>query len=153
MSPHQHEGPRAVAHDDGHLGLEQAFTSAGPAGPATRAGWEAAPPRKGFFTDTSICIGCKACEVACKEWNGVPQDGIYELLGSSYDNTGALGASTWRHVQFIEQRKPMAGLDTGITIGVPETALGPDVSLTALVEGNPLEALLQAPGTGRAPAA
>ena len=60
------------------------------------------PARKGFFTDTSICIGCKACEVACKEWNGVPDDG-FNLLGSSYDNTGALGASTWRHVAFIEQ--------------------------------------------------
>jgi formate dehydrogenase iron-sulfur subunit len=59
-------------------------------------------PRKGFFTDTSICIGCKACEVACKEWNAVPDDG-FNLLGSSYDNTGALGASTWRHVAFIEQ--------------------------------------------------
>ena len=59
--------------------------------------------RKGFFTDTSICIGCKACEVACKEWNRNPQDGTYELLGSSYDNTGGLGANTWRHVAFIEQ--------------------------------------------------
>ena len=62
-----------------------------------------AKPRKGFFTDTSICIGCKACEVACKEWNHNPRDGDLELLGSSYDNTGALGASTWRHVAFIEQ--------------------------------------------------
>jgi len=113
--------------DDGHLGLHQAFTSAGPAGPAARAGWPEAPPRKGFFTDTSICIGCKACEVACKEWNGVPQDGIYELLGSSYDNTGALGANTWRHVEFIEQRKPLGAQDTGITIGVPESILAPDV--------------------------
>jgi formate dehydrogenase iron-sulfur subunit len=59
--------------------------------------------RKGFFTDTSICIGCKACEVACKEWNHNPQDGTFELLGSSYDNTGSLGANTWRHVAFIEQ--------------------------------------------------
>ena len=58
--------------------------------------------RVGFFTDTSVCIGCKACEVACKEWNLVPEDGI-NLLGSSYDNTGALGASTWRHVAFVEQ--------------------------------------------------
>ncbi|OAP20891.1 4Fe-4S binding domain protein [Amycolatopsis sp. M39] len=32
-------------------------------------------PRMGFFTDTSVCIGCKACEVACKEWNGVPEAG------------------------------------------------------------------------------
>ena len=74
----------------------------GPLDPAPDAGWTDAPPRKGFFTDTSICIGCKACEVACKEWNGVPDDG-FALLGSSYDNTGALGASTWRHVAFVEQ--------------------------------------------------
>ena len=59
--------------------------------------------RKAFFTDTSICIGCKACEVACKEWNQVPMKGDLEILGSSYDNTGGLGANTWRHVAFIEQ--------------------------------------------------
>jgi formate dehydrogenase iron-sulfur subunit len=56
----------------------------------------------GFFTDTSICIGCKACEVACKEWNAVPEDGL-SLSGMSYDNTVGLSASTWRHVAFIEQ--------------------------------------------------
>lgn len=59
-------------------------------------------PRVGFFTDTSVCIGCKACEVACKEWNGVPDDG-FDLLGMSFDNTGMLGANSWRHVAFIEQ--------------------------------------------------
>ncbi|TQS23712.1 4Fe-4S dicluster domain-containing protein [Microbispora sp. KK1-11] len=58
--------------------------------------------RVGFFTDTSICIGCKACEVACKEWNQVPDDG-FVFRATSYDNTGALGASTWRHVAFVEQ--------------------------------------------------
>jgi formate dehydrogenase iron-sulfur subunit len=60
------------------------------------------PPRLGFFTDTSVCIGCKACEVACKEWNLVPDDG-FNLLGQSYDNTGGLSANSWRHVAFIEQ--------------------------------------------------
>ncbi|MCK0111812.1 4Fe-4S dicluster domain-containing protein [Ornithinimicrobium sp. F0845] len=70
--------------------------------PAPDAGWEEPPSRKGFFTDTSICIGCKACEVACKEWNALPLDGL-ELSGNSYDNTGGLGASTWRHVAFVEQ--------------------------------------------------
>ena len=59
--------------------------------------------RVGFFTDTSICIGCKACEVACKEWNDVPADGL-QFLGHSYDNTGALSANSWRHVAFVEQR-------------------------------------------------
>jgi len=69
--------------------------------------YDGAPqPRKGFFTDTSVCIGCKACEVACKEWNRVPEDGL-TFTGHSYDNTGELGADTWRHVAFIEQRLPV----------------------------------------------
>jgi formate dehydrogenase iron-sulfur subunit len=70
-----------------------------------------AKPRMGFFTDTTVCIGCKACEVACKEWNLVPADG-FEWLGHSYDNTGGLGANTWRHVAFVEQDKPLK-LDAG----------------------------------------
>src|ERR1700760_909824 len=73
--------------------------------PADRAGWREPPPRMGFFTDTSVCIGCKACEVACKEWNSVPEDGL-QWLGRSHDNSGGLGADTWRHVAFIEQRAP-----------------------------------------------
>jgi formate dehydrogenase iron-sulfur subunit len=64
------------------------------------------PERVGFFTDTSVCIGCKACEVACKEWNHVPDD-HQGLTGFSYDNTVGLGANTWRHVAFIEQRRPV----------------------------------------------
>ena len=57
---------------------------------------------KGFFTDTTVCIGCKACEVACKQWNQLPSDG-FVFTGMSFDNTGALGASTWRHVAFVER--------------------------------------------------
>jgi formate dehydrogenase iron-sulfur subunit len=77
----------------------------GPLDPAPDAGYVDAPPRMGFFTDTSVCIGCKACEVACKEWNAVPDDG-FDLLGQSYDNTGGLSANSWRHVAFIEQPQP-----------------------------------------------
>ncbi len=73
--------------------------------PAAAAGYEDHPARMGFFTDTSVCIGCKACEVACKEWNHVPEDGL-NLTGMSYDNTKTLDANSWRHVAFIEQRKP-----------------------------------------------
>jgi len=61
----------------------------------------------GFLTDSTLCIGCKACEVACKEWNGVPDDGFL-WSGLSYDNTLALGHSTWRHVKFVE-RQPEVG--------------------------------------------
>lgn len=75
----------------------------GPSDPSADAHWQVHEHRKGFFTDTSICIGCKACEVACKEWNHNPRDGDLDFTGMSYDNTVALGASTWRHVAFIEQ--------------------------------------------------
>ena len=95
----------------------------GPLDPAPDAGWTDAPKRKGFFTDTSVCIGCKACEVACKEWNAVPEDGLL-MLGSSYDNSGSLGASTWRHVKFIEQPKPLGAQDPGMA----QTAAGPAMS-------------------------
>ena len=61
----------------------------------------------GFFTDTTVCIGCKACEVACKEWNQLPARGDgganLEMSGQSYDNTLRLSGETWRHVKFIEQ--------------------------------------------------
>jgi formate dehydrogenase iron-sulfur subunit len=79
---------------------------------AGQAGYEEDhPARVGFFTDTSVCIGCKACEVACKEWNSLPMDdshGVKDqigLSGMSYDNTGMLSANSWRHVAFIEQSR------------------------------------------------
>ncbi|WP_122816723.1 4Fe-4S dicluster domain-containing protein [Nocardioides pantholopis] len=71
------------------------------------------PPRKGFFTDTSICIGCKACEVACKEWNDVPAD-HFDMTASSYDNSHSLNANQWRHVAFIEQPKRLGAQDPGL---------------------------------------
>ena len=67
------------------------------------AGTRIVPGRSyGFFTDTTLCIGCKACEVACKQWNNLPADDL-ALGGDSYDNTRQLSATTWRHVAFIEQ--------------------------------------------------
>jgi formate dehydrogenase iron-sulfur subunit len=69
-------------------------------------------PRMGFFTDTSLCIGCKACEIACKEWNDVPEADLIHR-GTSMDNTGSLGADTWRHVAFIEERQPVELGDDG----------------------------------------
>jgi formate dehydrogenase iron-sulfur subunit len=62
--------------------------------------------RMGFFTDTTVCIGCKSCEVACKQWNDLPADGFQFRKGGSYDHTGSLGAATWRHVRFVERLAP-----------------------------------------------
>ena len=63
------------------------------------------PEPMGFFTDTTLCIGCKACEVACKSWNQLPatNGGVTELSGLSYDNTVRLDGVNWRHVKFVEQ--------------------------------------------------
>jgi formate dehydrogenase iron-sulfur subunit len=99
---------------------------AGPlADPAAEAGHAEHPQRVGFFTDTSVCIGCKACEVACKEWNLIPEDGL-DLTGMSYDNSVGLGASTWRHVAFVEQTRTRSdAVDLGMP-SVPQGALEAD---------------------------
>ncbi len=75
------------------------------------------PPRPatGFYTDTTVCIGCKACEVACKQWNQLPADG-FNWTGNSYDNTGELSATSWRHVKFIEQF-PLPVVSGGVVSG------------------------------------
>ncbi|MEZ5210634.1 4Fe-4S dicluster domain-containing protein [Gordonia sp. (in: high G+C Gram-positive bacteria)] len=97
----------------------------GPSDPSADAHWPIHEERRGFFTDTSICIGCKACEVACKEWNRNPRDGDLEFTGMSYDNSVSLGASTWRHVAFIEQdtERITAARESGaklVGLGMPQ---------------------------------
>lgn len=68
----------------------------------------------GFLTDTTLCIGCKACEVACKQWNGLPEDGIV-LSGASYDNTLRFSSTTWRHVKFVEKVPSFSGSVPSLT--------------------------------------
>jgi formate dehydrogenase iron-sulfur subunit len=77
------------------------------AAPSELALHRSGAPRMGFFTDTTVCIGCKACEVACKQWNDLPADGSQSRRGGSYDHTGELSASTWRHVRFVELLEPV----------------------------------------------
>jgi formate dehydrogenase iron-sulfur subunit len=80
-------------------------------------------PQYGFFTDTTLCIGCKACEVACKQWNQLPDDGFL-FTGMSFDNTAHLGGSTWRHVAFVERPAPLPGQGSprdGATAGQSST--------------------------------
>jgi formate dehydrogenase iron-sulfur subunit len=85
--------------------------------------------RVGFFTDTSVCIGCKACEVACKEWNHVPSDN-QGFSGESYDNSGELGADRWRHVAFIEQKLPV-----GVEGGAPDDLVAEAARQNLVEEG------------------
>src|SRR4030088_2253428 len=114
----------------------------------------------GFFTDTTLCIGCKACEVACKQWNQLPDDG-FRLTGMSYDNTGHLGASTWRHVAFVErggklpgQGSPRDGADSAHAFGElfppgqpgPRTELSGDIAPSRIETPVPLGPAEQALG-------
>ena len=126
--PPDHHTPMLTRRDEpGSLTMAGRNSLYGPLDPAPDAGYVDAPPRMGFFTDTSVCIGCKACEVACKEWNLVPDDG-FNLLGTSYDNTGGLTANSWRHVAFIEQpaataaRHRLPGAFAGMPVGPSASA-------------------------------
>jgi formate dehydrogenase iron-sulfur subunit len=119
------------------------------------------PKRMGFFTDTTLCIGCKACEVACKQWNQLPDDGFL-FTGMSYDNTGHLGASTWRHVAFVERPRELPGLGSprdGVEGGAaafgelfpphqppPTSVLGADISPSHIATPVPMGLTQQALG-------
>ncbi|MFC5138292.1 4Fe-4S dicluster domain-containing protein [Actinomycetospora rhizophila] len=111
--------------------------------PVVASGWSDAPPRMGFFTDTSICIGCKACEVACKEWNAIPpRAGDAAAVGQDFtamsmDNSMGLGADTWRHVAFIEQRKPLGIQEPGQIHG-DDPSGGDVLALAAQGSGTPV---------------
>jgi formate dehydrogenase iron-sulfur subunit len=101
--------------------------------------------RVGFFTDTSVCIGCKACEVACKEWNQIPANLPHRpFTGDSYDNTVDLGANTWRHVAFVEQRKPLEiGEDAGSLVQVAARGeLAHDTGLQTYQDGDGMRWLM-----------
>ncbi|HEX3834016.1 MAG TPA: 4Fe-4S dicluster domain-containing protein, partial [Solirubrobacteraceae bacterium] len=87
--------------------------------------------KMGFFTDTTVCIGCKACEVACKQWNDLPADGSQFRAGASYDHTGELSAATWRHVRFVELAEPSPQLQQEALRALP--AIPPAGELPDLV--------------------
>jgi formate dehydrogenase iron-sulfur subunit len=95
----------------------------------------------GFFTDTSVCIGCKACEVACKEWNQIPMS-MKGFSGKSYDNTLELDANTWRHVAFIEQQLPIDAAEGGSLVQVAERGAAVDAGLHTYQEGDGIRWLM-----------
>ncbi|HEY2318337.1 MAG TPA: 4Fe-4S dicluster domain-containing protein [Solirubrobacteraceae bacterium] len=100
-----------------------------------------AKPRMGFFTDTSICIGCKACEVACKEWNHVPMANE-GFTGHSFDNSVHLGADRWRHVAFVEQQVPAGVQDGASLVQAAEREAAIDAGVQTYQEGDGLRWLM-----------
>ncbi|HEX3831325.1 MAG TPA: 4Fe-4S dicluster domain-containing protein [Solirubrobacteraceae bacterium] len=110
--------------------------SATAAAPAELAIHRVDAGRMGFFTDTTVCIGCKACEVACKQWNDLPADGSQFRAGASYDHTGELSASTWRHVRFVELAEPTPQLQEEALRALPSIpAAGELPDLVTMAQG------------------
>jgi formate dehydrogenase iron-sulfur subunit len=95
----------------------------------------------GFFTDTSICIGCKACEVACKEWNHVPMANE-GFSGHSFDNSLHLGADRWRHVAFVEQQLPAGVQDGASLVQAAEREAAIEAGVQTYQEGDGLRWLM-----------
>jgi len=56
---------------------------------------------KSFLVDTTKCQGCRACQVACKQWNGLPGEKTDFFAGPEYTNPAELSAITWNHVVFF----------------------------------------------------
>ncbi len=59
-----------------------------------------ADKRVAVLVDTTKCMGCRACQVACKQWNQLKATKT-EFTGS-YENPKHLSGDTWTIVRFIE---------------------------------------------------
>jgi formate dehydrogenase iron-sulfur subunit len=59
--------------------------------------------------DISKCIGCKACQVACGEWNDI-RDVVGHNVGV-YDNPADLSANTWTVMRFTEYEEENGRLE------------------------------------------
>ncbi|BDD95024.1 formate dehydrogenase-O iron-sulfur subunit [Pandoraea sp. NE5] len=59
--------------------------------------------------DTSKCIGCKACQTACMEWNDL-RDEVGTNVGV-YDNPADLTADSWTLMRFTEYENPKGDLE------------------------------------------
>lgn len=57
--------------------------------------------RKGFLVDTSKCIGCRSCQVACKQWNKLEADKTANL--GSTENPRDLTPALYNRIRFIEK--------------------------------------------------
>ena len=55
---------------------------------------------KSFFIDTTLCMGCRGCQVACKQWHDLPAEETQNL--GTYQNPQDLSFDTYKLVQMRE---------------------------------------------------
>ena len=56
---------------------------------------------KGFFIDTTRCIACKACQVACKQWNRLPAEKT--MNRGDLQNPADFSSTTYKLVRMNEE--------------------------------------------------
>ncbi|MCP5156647.1 MAG: formate dehydrogenase subunit beta [Ectothiorhodospiraceae bacterium] len=66
-------------------------------------------PKLAKLIDVAKCIGCKACQVACSQWNDLSEE-VGQNVGV-YDNPADLSANTWTLMRFAEQQRADGGLE------------------------------------------
>jgi formate dehydrogenase iron-sulfur subunit len=66
-------------------------------------------PEVAKLIDVSRCIGCKACQAACMEWNDLREEVGY--FQGSYDNPADLSPATWTLMRFTEWENPKGDLE------------------------------------------
>ncbi|MBW1730775.1 MAG: 4Fe-4S dicluster domain-containing protein [Deltaproteobacteria bacterium] len=59
---------------------------------------------KAFFIDTTLCIGCRGCQIACKQWNQLPATKTKNV--GSYQNPQDLSFYTYKLIRFQEHLGP-----------------------------------------------
>lgn len=57
---------------------------------------------KAMLIDVRKCIGCKACQIACKVWNKLPAEETRIITENEYVNPPSFSADTWCYVKFSE---------------------------------------------------
>lgn len=57
---------------------------------------------KAMLIDSTRCIGCRACQVACKQWNELPAERTEFFAGKGYQNPRDLSANTWTLITYNE---------------------------------------------------
>lgn len=63
---------------------------------------------KAILVDLSLCIGCKACQIACKEWHNLPAT-EFEKVPGTYQNPADRSANTLMLMEFTENYDESTG--------------------------------------------
>ena len=65
---------------------------------------------KSFLIDTTKCFACRSCQVACKQWNGLPAEAQVPINRGTYENPPDLSHTQWVLIHFKEYERANGSL-------------------------------------------